>query len=384
MTMKRKKTRYPGVYVLPDGRYQILATVQDPRTGKRMYRERTLPEGLEVEDAVVARRQLRAEMLDETPEARKELSVTDYAVQWLERVSARTRLSTAKWRARVLEHHILPELGDIPLAELHRKDVERFAHYAETARKSNGKIYAAETVAGWWRILCQMVRDAQADGHLDQDPLQRVRPPSQKTSPRRETRTLTPEELAALLAAVREVAPHRYAEVAVLVHTGMRIGELYALRWEDLDGDIITVARSHSAGQVNRTKTGDPREVAVPRHVVTAIHEHRKRLIREQHVGLSSGLMFPSRTGGHRPRTSLRKAFRNAREHAGINKKIGPQVLRRTYNTLLTLTLGVDRLVVRSQIGHTTEEMTERYAFADVAQKRAAAEAFGKLTGGEE
>jgi len=44
-----------------------------------------------------------------------------------------------------------------------------------------------------------------------------------------------------------------------------------------------------------------------------------------------------------------------------VSIKVTPQVLRRTFNTLMLLA-GVDRVVLRSQMGHCSEEMTERYA----------------------
>ena len=46
-------------------------------------------------------------------------------------------------------------------------------------------------------------------------------------------------------------------------------------------------------------------------------------------------------------------------------------MLRRTFDTLL-ISAGVDRIVLRSMIGHTTEEMTERYAGVRHEDKRAA------------
>ena len=67
-------------------------------------------------------------------------------------------------------------------------------------------------------------------------------------------------------------------------------------------------------------------------------------------------------SNGSKPRTnsSLTKPVRIAAKAAKLDIIPSPQVLRRTYNTLM-VRAGVDRVVLRSQIGHVFEAMTERY-----------------------
>lgn len=84
-------------------------------------------------------------------------------------------------------------------------------------------------------------------------------------------------------------------------------------------------------------------------------------------------LVFPSRTGTLREPSSLYKPLADAAEKAGIAQHVTSQVLRRTFNTLM-LAAGVDRTVLRAQMGHCSEEMTERYAGVSIEAKRAAVE----------
>lgn len=90
-----------------------------------------------------------------------------------------------------------------------------------------------------------------------------------------------------------------------------------------------------------------------------------------QHPGLHGNWVFPSDKGGMRLPQSSHKAFNLATEKAKIDQKISPQVLRRTMNTML-IRAGVDRIVLRSMMGHVSEEMTERYAGVDPRDKREA------------
>jgi len=69
-----------------------------------------------------------------------------------------------------------------------------------------------------------------------------------------------------------------------------------------------------------------------------------------------------------------------AAEAAGIEVRVTPQVLRRTFNTLM-VHAGVDRIVLRSQMGHCSEEMTARYAGVAIADKQAALSRVLNLTG---
>jgi integrase len=192
-----------------------------------------------------------------------------------------------------------------------------------------------------------------------------------RTRPRQERRTLSEEQLGEIIRAIHELDIEHYPEVVLMAVTGMRTGELFALEWGDLDGDMLTIDRSHFYGHVTTTKTMDPRRVALPKFAIDVLAQHREKLVREQHPGVDTGLMFPSRTGGHRPNTVLRKPLHKASRAAGLDIMVTPRVLRRSFNSLL-LAQATDRIVVRSMMGHTSEEMTERYAGVSDEQKRAA------------
>ena len=68
---------------------------------------------------------------------------------------------------------------------------------------------------------------------------------------------------------------------------------------------------------------------------------------------------------------AIRPTFLLAAEAAKLDQVVSPQVLRRGFNTAL-LRAGVDRIVLRSILGHCSEEMTARYAGVDSADKKAA------------
>ena len=87
-------------------------------------------------------------------------------------------------------------------------------------------------------------------------------------------------------------------------------------------------------------------------------------MVGHQEPTLTSGLVFATSTGGVRGQNALGKVLRISAHAVGIPVRVGPQVLRRTFNTLLRLH-GVPPEVVRAQMGHTSQAMTDRYFQTD-------------------
>lgn len=237
-----------------------------------------------------------------------------------------------------------------------------------------------QTVLTWWRLLVQVLKDAAAQFQLP-DPTARVRVPSKQSQACRERRTLNPEQLVRFLAEALARTPDRCAEIATLALTGMRAGELYGLQWSDIDevAGVVRIQRSASHGHVGPTKTGDPREVPANPVLLDVLRAHRQDLVTKKHRGLQSGLVFPADTGGHRLPQSLHKVTKDLAKRCDIAIEVGPQVLRRTFNTLM-LRAGVDGITLRAMMGHTTEAMTQRYAGVPMDHKH---EALARMMGGK-
>jgi integrase len=164
--------------------------------------------------------------------------------------------------------------------------------------------------------------------------------------------------------------------VDVLLGTGMRIGEVLALRWCDLDlaadpptvcvsGTLLEPRPGHvdSLRRQDDTKTGRDRTLVLPAPVVDALAARRRR----SQWRRMDDPVFASGTGAwlwpNNVRTRLRQAV------AGIEGLDGtsPHTLRRTVGTLLAHEAGLD--AAREQLGHSDPGVTyQRY----VASRRVA------------
>ena len=113
---------------------------------------------------------------------------------------------------------------------------------------------------------------------VTRNPLANMKPTSEKHL--RRTRYLDPDEVDALLLACKD--DFRPLVVTAL-HTGMRRGEIFSLRWEDSD------FRSRLL-RVKDTKGGEPKEIPMNDTLVTALKHLSSRF--------KQGYVFPSKTGG--------------------------------------------------------------------------------------
>ncbi|HEX7479414.1 MAG TPA: site-specific integrase, partial [Polyangiales bacterium] len=146
--------------------------------------------------------------------------------------------------------------------------------------------------------------------------------------------------------------------------TGLRWGEASALKWEDYNEQtrVLQIRRSVCERELRPlTKTRKARIVGVPEILVGVLRRHREELVAEQHKGLSSGLMFPSRKGTPLSGGRISDALVRGRTDAGITKRFTSHGFRRTLTDLLR-NAQVDPVVAAGLTGHETERMRRHYS----------------------
>lgn len=406
MAREGRKTRHPGVYQTDEG-YLIRWTVQVQ--GHRQDKAEWLT-GATIEEAVRLRSERIAAAKVPPPDPTRPPTVGAYCRSWLAGKLAGMKPAAAETYAQVLAQRFLPvpvdeagvrAMGDHHLDEVTRAHVERWVRAAERATRPASRapdapqvLCAHATLEGWWTKVRQVLKDAAAEHGLP-DPTARVKGP--KGHGRRvvkERKTLQPQELVALLDALGD---GWHAEVITDSVIGARAGELYALRWPDLDFGrevwvegarfvgVITIRASHHRGRRGTTKTHREREVPMPPELRAVLLAHRDRQLRDQHPALHTGLVFPASEEGmrrgpdgtlhscgwHRSPDSLRSHLARASKRAGLSIRVTGQVLRRTVNTLL-YDAGVRELVIRSILGQVSDRMTAHYYGAPAGERGAA------------
>ena len=212
------------------------------------------------------------------------------------RLRPTTQLSYEGW----IYNHLIPGLGHIQLNRLTQADLQQFFRtMKESGRKSNtekrGKSMADRSVRSC-HAVCQMALDRAVEEKLIHgNPAAGCRLPPIKG---REMQVLTQEEMRRFL--IQAKAEGMYELFLLDLTTGMRRGELLALRWDDLDfatGKLRIDKQICPVGGkliVSEPKTrAANRTIILPPAMLEVLAEYKK--------GIFSDLMFPSRIKPDQP-----------------------------------------------------------------------------------
>lgn len=358
-----KRTRYRGIMEIEPGRYEIRSRGIDPATGNR--KEVTHRVSCSLREAHERQTKWKQEIEEGATRAAR-VRLGDYAASWLSSKAPLLKPSTRRKYATTLDLHILPALGDMYLDALRPLDVQEWV----SAQQAKGR--AGWSIVNDLRVLRTVCRDAMADLDLPRDPVARVRAPRGREYTSSDPNCLDAAELGKLVDALRTHEPEWLAVVMTMGFTGLRFGEVSALKWGDVDwsGTLIRIERSNWKGIITDTKTHKDRSVPMVPELADVLREHRRRQIEAQHPGLAAGWIFPTRAGGIHKGSILVPILARTVPKAGIAKRLTPHGLRRTFNDLCRRV--ASGVVVRGIMGHATEAMTEHYSFVSASEKLAA------------
>ena len=302
-----------------------------------------------------------------------------YLTNWLAGAEGSVRPSTLEKYRRDLEHHVLPGLGTVPLVRLGPQHLQR--KYGELIASGLSPTSVRHIHAALHRALGQAVRW----GVLTRNVADLVTLPQMSRTP---WRVLNGAEVRQLIAAA---ATDRLEAVYVLACTsGMRRGEVLALRWRDVDLERGTLAvtgslqRGSGGLTISEPKTARSRRlVALSTLAVDALRRRQALQVDERSLAGSMweerDLVFTSAVGGPiEPGNLLRRSFWPLLERAGL-----PHVrfhdLRHTAATLM-LGRGVHPKVASELLGHATVGITlDLYSHVSESMQREAARAMDDL-----
>jgi len=310
--------------------------------------------------------------------------------------------STAATYRNIVEKHFIPEFGKHRSDQLMpehvsawRKKMARRVAAGKLAKKTYNNFHALlKLILAWAREPAQCF--------LRHDPMEGVKRMKISREERQlsERDFLQPDEMAALLAASK--TPEESAVVHLGLYCGLRRGEIFALRWADLErgdngaGGQVCVRRALSAGTVGGPKTSNSARAvdaapdvleALERHSENALHElarqirhteerlhkidedddQQRRLVgrletlrrcRELMAG-EEGYVFPSATSETPldPDNWRSRTWEPLRKRAGLRTSIGLHSLRHSFASLL-INNGENINYVKEQMGHARASFT--------------------------
>ena len=200
-----------------------------------------------------------------------------FAGTWYQENLPRWRQTHADTVEGTLHQHILPKLGEKPLAEITRADLLAFrAELGKQTGKGGGALSPSRINHIMTPLRMLMAEASERYEFLT--PFRNIKP---LRLPKLDIQPLSLDEVHRALGTVRKDW-HPY--LATRFFTGMRTGEINALEWKhiDFEHDLILVRQSIVKGKLENTKTdGSMRDVPMVPLVRTALLEQRKLVAKD-------------------------------------------------------------------------------------------------------
>jgi len=343
---KSRRPRGQGTQ-LPDGRWQVRLRLPDGRV-KAFY-------GKTLREAQKKRNDARRLIEQGRPLPDDRLTVADYLQRWLrDVVRPGVRPSVYVRYEQNVRCHLIPSIGDIRLSRLTPQDVQ-----AMVAAKQRSNL-APRTVHQMLAVLHNALQVAWEWGLVQRNVCDVVKGPKIE---KREMPVLDPAQSLRLLELVRDTKLE--GPVTLALTTGLRLGEVLGLRWEDVDlaGRTIRVAQQLRRIPGEGLKFSEPKSRSSRRMValtgigVLALERQRERASRSE-------LVFPNSAGKPWEPRALEAAFSRLIRRSGL-PPVTFHGLRHSTATLL-LHLHIPPKIVQEILGHTSISIT-----SDLYQGRA-------------
>lgn len=354
---KRKDGRWEGRYIkrTPDGRtrygYVYASTYRDAKI----------------------RLQKAAALWETTPARERDdaLLLSAVAARWEEIIAQQVKESTFVKYHTIITNHLVPALGDVCVEDMTHELIESLSVSLLRGEGKNKRPLAPRTVADILSVLRSILRFARRGGAIipcDGSSV-RIRRPAV------DIRVLTRHEQEILCRYLYYNVSPRNIGILLSLYAGLRVGEICALRWEDIAlGDRLLYVR-HTMQRIQSIEPVGPRTRVVmttPKSATSAriipLPEDLAVLIEEM-PGPREGFFLTGREDHFWEPRTMQYHFRRALEKCGL-PRANYHALRHTFATRC-VELGFDVKTLSELLGHSTVSMTmDRYVHPSLEHKR--------------
>lgn len=290
--------------------------------------------------------------------------VRNRIAQW-EAAGDITARTAARYR-ELAENQIAPHLGDKALQKLRSLDIEEWHTALRNGGRANGRGgLAPRTIGHAHRVLSKALSDAVENEVIAKNVA------ATKVAPK------VPDDEMAIVKDVADfierlkTSARLYAPAMVSLFTGMRLGEVLALRWKhvDLDRGVIDVREALEHTKAHGVRFKPPkskagrRDITLPDLLVELMRERRRAQL-ELRLKLGAGklhddaLLFGDSDGNPPSPNALSAAWSDFAERIGM-PDVTFHALRHTHASQL-IDAGVDIVTISKRLGHAKPDITLR------------------------
>lgn len=247
-----------------------------------------------------------------------------------------------------MEKHILPYFGPSLLSSITRKDVDRWILSLPQEHEISNS-----TANKMLSILKQMLNVAVLEGYIHESPVEKIRPLVENPK----TRSAFSRDEVVRLLSFKWESQGAYVASFIAAFTGMRLGEIRALRVKDVASDHILVRHGWSdASGLKEMKSGKVRVMPITERMHSLLISLCKDRKRDEFIFSRDG----ATPYGDRFFTEPLKQMIRKAEIESAGRVLSFHSFRHFFNTR-TVAKGVSGEVPRAVIGHESEEMTDHY-----------------------
>jgi integrase len=290
------------------------------------------------------------------PAATEAPTFAEFAVEFLAHQDTVNKKTSMRSNRSMFLYHLVPAFGSLRLDQIDARAISAYTvkKLTETTRRSPAKKISRKTVNNHLITLGRALSLAQEWGLITAVP-KITRP--KKTEP--PFRFLGFDEAETYLRTAAEHWPDRWLLLFFAIRTGLRLGELRALRWAHLNltrRNIRVVESYTDEGGLESTKSDKERDVPIAKDIAAELG----RLASEQPRKPAS-LVFTDEDGRTRlTRGQVSHVVERVGRLAGLDG-MHPHALRHTFASHCVMR-GVPLVQVQRWMGHSTIEMTCKYA----------------------
>lgn len=239
--MRQKPDKGENIYYRKDGRWEGRYAIGRKSNGRLKYGYVYGKSYQGVRDKLLPLKQQSDRMIELY--GKSLMTYSEWIDQWKKEIRKTIKISTFSDYCYKLSRYLLPHLGNVPLYQVTSERIQEMIDYFIEERLSPNSIQIIVC------LLKKTLNDAKKQDLLYKNPCEMVQLPKRKTQ---KVRALTIEQQRTLLEVVDNSDDDKDQAVALALNTGMRIGEIAALRWEDIDFSRGIISIHQTCNRIQR------------------------------------------------------------------------------------------------------------------------------------
>lgn len=291
------------------------------------------------------------------------ISITEITNRWLYHIKNKVKLSTYRKYEGLCKNHIQPKIGSIPLRLVSRAIIDNFSENLKNNGRKQGGGLSVKTVNDILIILSLAFDFAEEEYNITMPRVCIMR------EERKEARVLSVEEQQILTTYLLSNIDSYKFGVLLALYTGIRVGELCALKWEDITDNYVVVSKTMQRLKDDNGKTQiiiDSPKSNSSRRIIPLPEFMRPFIYRFRRDG--KYVISTKRTPYCEPRT-VQQRFKEITDSIGL-ENVTFHTLRHTFATRC-VEAGFDVKTLSEILGHSDVKTTlNRYVHSSFELKK--------------